>query len=66
MLLLPPRPAGEKLPEEIVRAYEPDPVSMRTLMPDDSHHSAGDDNEADVSNDRDSQGVASESLSHIL
>ena len=56
MLLLPPRPAGEKLPEEIVRAYEPDPVSNPTLEADESHV---DPPEPDPANDRDSQGVPS-------
>ena len=36
MLLLPPRAAGEKLPEEIVRAYEPDAPSDTHLAPEDS------------------------------
>ena len=56
MLLLPPRPAGEKLPEEIVRAYEPDPASVPTLEADESHV---DPPEPDPANDRDSQGVPS-------
>ena len=40
MLLLPPRNAGEKLPEEIVHAYEPEPTSadpdMNTEPEEDS------------------------------
>ena len=57
MLLLPPRPAGEKLPEEIVRAYEPDPVSVPTLDHEESveNHQP----EPDVANDSASLGHAS-------
>ncbi|KAL5255873.1 hypothetical protein ACHWQZ_G011188 [Mnemiopsis leidyi] len=56
MLLLPPRPAGEKLPEEIVRAYEPDPVSVPTLDHEESveNHQP----EPDVANDSASLGHA--------
>ena len=57
MLLLPPRPAGEKLPEEIVRAYEPDPTSVPNLEADESVEPVP---EPDPSNDRDSQGFGSQ------